>query len=261
MNRIEKITKLIKNSGNKMLIAYITGGVPDIEGTIEYFRALEEGGANIIEIGIPFSDALADGPVNQEAAHLAIKEGIGVKDIFGMIKSIRKFSETPVVFLVYFNTVFYFGSSEFIKECKTCGVDGLVIPDLPLEERDEILEYINKEELCLIPLVAPTSQRRVKKIVSGMRGFTYCVSSMGVTGERKKFREDIASYIGDVKKNSKLPVAVGFGISDAAAAAFFYNLADGIIVGSAIVKRILEGKTPDQIKKFVNELCYKITQV
>lgn len=257
MNRIEKTSGLIKNSGGKMLIAYITGGVPDIKNTIEYFRALEEGGADIIEIGIPFSDALADGPVNQKAAHLAIKNGIGVADIFRMVKNIREFSKTPVIFLVYYNTVFSFGRREFIKECKNCGVDGLVIPDLPLEERGEIFEYIEEEQLCLIPLVAPTSQERVKKITAGMRGFTYCVSSMGVTGERKDFRRDIVSYIKGVKKNSGLPVAVGFGISDAATAAFFYGLADGIIVGSAIMKRILEGKSPEQIREFIAELCYR----
>lgn len=254
MNRIEIKIKNKKKNDEKFLVAYLTGGVPDISKSIEYFNALEKGGADIIEIGVPFSDALADGPVNQAAALNAINNGIGIEDMFIMVNEIRKTSEVPIIFLVYYNTVFHFGPGKFATECQKNGVDGIVIPDLPMEERGEILEYTNKAGLCLIPLVAPTSKKRIADITADMKGFTYCVSSMGVTGERKNFSDEISGYIDDVKSFGVLPVAVGFGISDSETAEFFYNKADGVIVGSAIVKRIMDGKSPAEITNFVKTL-------
>jgi tryptophan synthase alpha chain len=256
MNRLIGTLRKITDENKKFLVAYLTGGVPDINGTIEYFKAIEKGGADIIEIGVPFSDALADGPVNQEAAHIAINNGICINDMFKMVGRIRELSDTPIVFLVYFNTIFHFGSENFIKACSKYGIDGLVIPDLPLEERDEIIDYVNTEGLSLIPLVAPNSGVRAGYITSGVSGFTYCVSSMGVTGVRDKFRESIGTYIQAVKDYSPMPVAVGFGISDAKAAGYFYNIADGIIVGSAIVKKILKGCEPEELCRFIQSLVY-----
>jgi len=257
MNRIINTLDKIAAEGRKFLIAYLTGGVPDINGTIEYFRAIEEGGADIIEIGIPFSDALADGPVNQKAALEAIKNGIGINDMFNLMSGIRSFSETPVIFLVYYNTVFHYGPGRFVADCLKYGVDGLVIPDLPLEERQELQSFMDKAGLCLIPLVAPNSGERIKTVTNGCSGFVYCVSSMGVTGERKNFRKDINGYIQNVRMNCKLPAAVGFGISDSSTAGVFYDIADGIIVGSAIVRRILKGCSQSEITEFISELVYK----
>ena len=257
MNRLTNKLAKIKKEKRKFLVAYLTGGVPDIEGTIEYYKSIEKGGADIIEIGVPFSDALADGLVNQEAALLAISQGIGITDIFSMVARIRKFSDTPIVFLVYYNSVFHYGTEQFILECVKQGVDGLVIPDLPLEERTEIIEYANNENICLIPLVAPNSGERISKITKGVSGFTYCVSSMGVTGMRNKFRDNVEDYITKARQCSPLPVAVGFGIADSKAAEYFYNIADGIIVGSAIVKRILTGCEPEDLGHFIRTIVNK----
>jgi len=256
MNRLVSTLNTLKENCDKFLVAYLTGGVPDMKRTIEYVKAIEKGGADIIEIGVPFSDALADGPINQEAALRAIRNGIRVDDIFKMTEEIHQFSVIPVVFLIYYNTIFHYGQERFIKDCRKYGVDGLVIPDLPMEEREEIIEFINDYDICLIPLVAPNSRDRIASIVSGGAGFTYCVSSMGVTGERTKFRNDIADYINSVKEISNLPTAVGFGISDSKAASYFYRQADGIIVGSAIVKRIMDGCTPEELTFFIKTLKY-----
>ncbi len=257
MNRIINTLNKIAEEDSKFLVAYLTGGVPDINGTIEYFKAIEDGGADIIEIGIPFSDALADGPVNQEAALLAISNGIGIVNMFGLMKRIRSFSETPVIFLVYYNTIFNYGLKKFVDDCFINGVDGLVIPDLPLEERCEIQGLMDNARLCLVPLVAPNSGERVKTVTAGCSGFVYCVSSMGVTGERKKFRSDVGGYIRNVKANCHLPAAVGFGISDSKTAGSFYDVADGVIVGSAIVKRIMADCGPSELADFVRSLRYR----
>jgi tryptophan synthase alpha chain len=256
MNRLVSKLKRIKDENRKFLVAYLTGGVPDISGTVEYARALEMGGADIIEIGIPFSDALADGPVNQEAALVAIKGGTGTADMFCIVEKLRSTSDIPIVFLVYYNTIFHYGIRRFMRDCREYGVDGLVIPDLPMEERKEIIDFVNAEDLCLIPLVAPNSGDRAIEITSGVSGFTYCVSSMGVTGVRDKFRDSVENYVRTVKTCSPLPVAVGFGIADAKTAGIFYGFSDGIIVGSAIVKKILNGCDSDELCRFVQSLVY-----
>lgn len=254
MNRIEATMENVKKDGGKVLVAYLTGCLPDMDGSLEYFRAIESGGADMIEIGVPFSDALADGPVNQAAALKSIKRGTSVDDIFMMVRKARETSCIPIILLVYFNTVLHYGIEGFTRECAVSGADGLVIPDLPFEERGEILPYAEKYGLCVIPLVAPTSGNRVNKITENMRGFTYCVSSMGVTGERKQFHKETDTYIRHVNEESSLPVVVGFGISDRESAELFYSKADGIIVGTSIVRRILAGMSPDDIRTFVSVL-------
>lgn len=255
MNRIEKRFNELKEKGEKALITYITAGDPSIEKTEELIYAKEKGGASIIEIGIPFSDPLADGPVIQEAAQRALKNGINVKKIFKCIEKARETTEIPMVFLVYYNTILAYGISNFVKKCDEVGVDGLIIPDLPLEEEEEIMPYIRESNVVLIPLVAPTSKERIKEIVKDKKGFVYCVSSLGVTGMKNNFYKESDEFLNSVRTYTSLPIAVGFGISDSEDIKRFKPYVDGVIVGSAIVKKVHESKgNTKMVKDFVKTL-------
>ena len=255
MNRIEAKFAELKAQGKTAFIGYLTAGDPSIEKTVELALAIEQAGADIIEIGIPYSDPLADGPVIQQAGLRAFKGGVTVDKVFCAAERLRKEIAIPLLFLVYFNTIYNIGCGEFSKRCKKAGIDGLIVPDLPLEERDELKVYTDEQDICLIPLVAPTSKDRVAQIAKGSKGFVYCVSTMGVTGMRSEFRKDISDYLNDVKSQTDLPVAVGFGISSKDSARFFSQYADGVIVGSAIVDKIDESKgDPDEIKRYVESL-------
>jgi tryptophan synthase alpha chain len=255
MNRIERKFDELKKRDKKAFIGFITAGDPTINHTKELVYALEKSGTDIVEIGIPFSDPLADGPVIQNASLRAFQNGIRVKDIMSMVKEVRTNSDIPLVFLVYINTILVYGKEKFIKECIEIGVDGLVIPDLPLEERNEISSLLKDTELALIPLVAPTSKDRIKDIIDGGRGFVYCVSSLGVTGRQSDFHKDVISYLEDVKEKSHLPIAVGFGISSRQDIEDLSPYVDGVIVGSAIVRKIEEGMGDTKIvKEFIKQL-------
>lgn len=256
MNRINKRFEELQANNQKAFIGYITAGDSNLDETEEYVYALEEGGAHIVELGIPFSDPLADGPVIQAAGQRALKAGVTVDKIFRSVMNIRKNTDVPLVFLVYYNTIIIYGKERFIERCEETGIDGLIIPDLPLEERDELTDIMNYEKLCLIPLVAPTSKDRISKIVEGCKGFVYCVSSLGVTGEKSNFYKDIKSYLQDVKEKSDIPIAVGFGISSKEDIKKLENHVDGVIVGSAIVNKIndTQGDTIE-LKKYIEKLC------
>lgn len=236
MNRIEK--KFKELNGKTAFIGYITSGDPSIEKTEEMVYEMEKNGCDIIELGIPYSDPVADGPTIQAAAKRALDNGTRVADVFELIKNIRKNSEVPLAFLLYFNTVFAYGVEKFVKKCDEIGIDGLIIPDLPLEEREEIAPYLKESNVGLIPLVAPNSKERIKPICDGGRGFVYCISSFGVTGMRDSFEIDIKSYLDEVREQTELPLAVGFGISTNEDVKKFAKIADGVIVGSAIVKEV-----------------------
>ncbi|GKX29395.1 tryptophan synthase alpha chain [Vallitalea longa] len=256
MNRINKKFENLQLNNQKAFIGYITAGDPNLDKTEEFVYALEEGGTHIVELGIPFSDPLADGPVIQAAGQRALNAGITVDKIFRSVMNIRKNTDVPLVFLVYYNTIIIYGKERFIKRCEETGVDGLIIPDLPLEERDELTEIMNYEKLCFIPLVAPTSKDRISKIVEGCKGFVYCVSSLGVTGEKSNFYKDIKSYLQDVKKKSDIPIAVGFGISSKEDIKKLENDVDGVIVGSAIVNEIRASKGDTiKLKEYIAGLC------
>lgn len=238
MNRITKKMKELKDCGTTAFITYITAGDPNIHMTEEIVYALERGGSHIIEIGIPHSDPVADGEIIQNAVQRALKLGIKTKDVFRCVEKIRKNTQIPIVFLVYYNMILAYGIKEFIKECDRSGVDGMIIPDLPLEEKDEIGSYLRNSKVILIPLVAPTSKTRIKKIVEECEGFIYCVSSMGITGQKNAFHKNINQFLKDVRQSTDIPIAVGFGISSMEDVERFKGLVDGIIVGSAIVKHI-----------------------
>lgn len=189
MNRIEAKMKALQEKGEKAFITYITAGLPDLEGTKKLLKAQEEAGLDVVELGIPFSDPVADGPVIQDASYKAICNGINLKKVFVTVEELRKEgSELPIVFMMYYNTILHYGVEAFVKKCNEVGVDGLIIPDLPLEEQEEIAKYLNQDETTiLIQLVSPVSGDRIPKILDGAKGFVYCVSSMGVTGQGSRF--------------------------------------------------------------------------
>jgi tryptophan synthase alpha chain len=224
----------------KAFIAFLTAGDPDLKTTEELVFEMERAGADIVELGIPFSDPIAEGPVIQQADLRALASGTTVNKIFDMVKRVRGKSQIPLVFLTYINPVFKYGYDSFFAKCKEVGIDGIIIPDLPFEEQAEVHEFSVKHGIDLVPLVAPTSEDRVKKIAAAAEGYLYVVSSLGVTGIRSEIKTDLKSIIDAAKETAKVPIAVGFGINTPEQAAKISQIADGVIVGSAIVKIIAE---------------------
>ncbi|ADD02680.1 tryptophan synthase, alpha subunit [Thermoanaerobacter italicus Ab9] len=261
MNRIDKKFEDLKKEGRKALITFITAGDPDIETTYDIVLALEEGGADIIELGIPYSDPLADGPTIQASSQRALNKGIKIPDIMKIVEKIRLKSDIPLVYLVYYNSIFKYGIQKFLEESKKAGVDGLIIPDLPLEERKDILEEADKYGIYLIPLVAPTSKERIKLITENGKGFVYCVSITGVTGARENIETDIEEYMKTVSQYTNMPKAIGFGISTPEMAKKLKDFSDGIIVGSAIVERIAKGYNKSEILKEVKSFISSLKEV
>lgn len=258
MNRIDKKFEVLKGEGRKALITFITAGDPDIETTYDIVLAIEEAGADIIELGIPYSDPLADGPTIQASSQRALNKGVKIPDIMRIVEKIRFKSDIPLVYLVYYNSIFKYGIQKFLKESKDVGIDGLIIPDLPLEERKDILEEADKYGIYLIPLVAPTSKERIKLITENGKGFVYCVSITGVTGAREDIETDIEEYMKTVSQYTNMPKAIGFGISTPEMAKKLKDFSDGIIVGSALVERIAKGYNKSEmlqeVKSFVSIL-------
>lgn len=224
----------------KAFIAFITGGDPDIKTTARLIRAMSAAGADIIEIGIPFSDPIAEGPVIQAASIRALSAGCTTDKLFDMVIGLRKDIEIPLLFMTYANPVFAYGKERFMKHCTECGIDGLIIPDTPYEERDEFAGICRQYGIDLISMIAPTSAGRAVEIGKAAEGFLYCVSSLGVTGVRAKLTSEIASVINIVRGVSDIPCSIGFGISTPEQAKQMAQYADGIIIGSAIVKIIAE---------------------
>ena len=224
----------------KAFIPFITCGDPDLETTEKVVRAAAENGADLIELGIPFSDPTAEGPVIQGANMRALANGTTTDKIFDMAKNIRKDINIPMVFMTYANVVFSYGAEKFISICNQIGIDGLILPDLPFEEKDEFLPICRKYDVDLISLVAPTSANRIEMISRQAEGFIYIVSSLGVTGTRSEISTDLETLVSMVRKNTDVPCAIGFGISTPEQAKKMADIADGAIVGSAVVKIIEE---------------------
>ena len=242
MSRIQNAFKQ-----GKAFISFVTGGDPDLETTEKLIVAMEEAGADLIEIGIPFSDPIAEGAVIQEANERALSAGCTTDKLFDMIKGVRGKVSVPLVYLTYINPIYTYGKDRFFKRCVECGSDGVIVPDLPFEEKEELEMDCLKYGVDLISLIAPTSNDRVRMIAEQATGFIYCVSSMGVTGVRSEIKTDISAMISMVREVTKVPCAVGFGISTPEQAREFATVSDGAIVGSAIVKIISQyGK--DSIK-------------
>lgn len=237
-NKDIKIADAFKEG--KAFIGFLTAGDPTIEKTVEYVLAMEEAGCDLVEIGIPFSDPVAEGPVIQEANIRALSNNTNTDDVFEAIRQIREKSDVPLVFLTYINPVFYYGYDKFFKRCQELNVCGIISPDLPYDEKDEILDVTQKYGIDIISLIAPTSKERIQMIARESSGFIYVVSSLGVTGMRSEIRTDLKSILEDIKEVTDVPVAVGFGINTPQQAENIAKVADGVIVGSAIVNIIAE---------------------
>lgn len=219
-------------------IAFLTAGDPSLAKTEEYILAMAAAGADLIEIGIPFSDPVAEGEVIQRATLRALAAGTTPQKIFELVRRVRVKTDVPLVFLTYMNPIFNYGADRFFAACKDCGVDGVIIPDLPLEERGEVEPAARKYGVARISLVAPSSAQRIDAIAAQAEGFVYCVSSLGVTGVRQEIATDVGALVAAIRRTAKVPVAVGFGIATPEQAAAIGKVADGVIVGSAIVKLI-----------------------
>lgn len=231
----------------KAFIPFITCGDPDLETTEKIVRAAVINGADLIELGIPFSDPTAEGPVIQGANIRALAGGVTTDKIFEMVKRLRKDISIPMVFMTYANVVFSYGAERFIGVCNEIGIDGLILPDLPFEEKEEFLPLCHKYDVDLISLIAPTSDNRIAMIAKEAEGFIYIVSSLGVTGTRKEITTDLDALVSKVRQNTDVPCAIGFGISTPEQAAKMAAVSDGAIVGSAIIK-IIEKHGKDAAK-------------
>lgn len=237
----------------KAFIPFITAGDQGIGTTEKYIRTMAKAGASLIEIGIPFSDPVAEGPVIQAASERALSTGITTDDIFDMVQRLRTGVEAltiPLVFMTYLNPIYVYGVESFMKRCEEVGVQGVIVPDCPFEEKGELSNYAKAHAVSVISLIAPTSEQRIKDIAADAEGFVYCVSSLGVTGMRSDIKTDIASIVQQIRQYTDIPVAVGFGISTPDQAKAMAALSDGAIVGSAIVKQIGEWGTDGEEKLY-----------
>lgn len=224
----------------KAFIPFITCGDPDLEITGKLVRAAVKSGADLIELGIPFSDPTAEGPVIQGANIRALQGGVTTDKIFGFVRELRKDVTIPLVFMTYANVVFSYGAEDFIRTCNEIGIDGIILPDLPFEEKEEFSPLCKQYGVALISMIAPTSDKRIAMIAREAEGFLYIVSSLGVTGTRSEITTDLSSIIKVVRENTDIPCAIGFGISTPGQAKKMAEISDGVIVGSAIVKKIEE---------------------
>ena len=251
---MSNINKAFENG--KAFIAFITCGDPDLKTTADAVRAAVSGGADLIELGIPFSDPTAEGPVIQGANLRALNGGVTTDKIFDFVRELRRNVKVPMVFMTYANVVFSYGAEKFISTCKEIEIDGLILPDLPFEEKDEFLPICNKYGIDLISLIAPTSENRIAMIAKQAQGFIYVVSSLGVTGTRSEIKTDLASIVKVIRENTTIPCAIGFGISTPEQAQKMSAISDGAIVGSAIIKLLEKyGKdTPKYIEEYVKSM-------
>ena len=251
---MSRLTDAFKNG--KAFIPFITCGDPDLDTTAEIVKEMSANGADIIELGIPFSDPTAEGPVIQEANIRALEGGVTTDKIFDFVREIRKEVSTPMVFMTYANVVFSYGSEKFISICREIGIDGLILPDIPYEEKNEFLPICKKYGVELISLIAPTSHERAAMIAREAEGFIYLVSSLGVTGVRSKITTNIGEIVRMIKENTEVPCAVGFGISTPEQAAQMAAASDGVIVGSAIIKIVARyGKdAPKHVGEYVKSM-------
>ena len=251
---MSNIAKAFENG--KAFIPFITCGDPDLETTAAAVREMVKNGADLIELGIPFSDPTAEGPVIQGANIRALKGGVKTDKVFGLVRELRTDVTVPMVFMTYANVVFSYGEEKFISTCAEIGIDGLILPDIPFEEKEEFLPLCKKYGVDLISLIAPTSENRIGMIAKEADGFIYLVSSLGVTGERSEIKTDLSSIVKIIRDNTNVPCAIGFGISTPEQAKSMADISDGAIVGSAIVKLLEQYGTaaPKYIGEYVKKM-------
>ena len=263
MNRIEERLNQLQEKGEKAFITYMTAGLPDMERMKELLKAQEEAGTDIVELGIPFSDPVADGPVIQDASYRSILKGTNLKKTFQAVKEVREECQIPIVFMMYYNTILHYGVKEFVEKCEEVGVDGLIVPDLPFEEQNEIKACLTSEHApILIELVSPVSKQRIPMILGNARGFVYCVSSMGVTGQEGQFYDTVKEYLEEVKEQSEIPVMMGFGIQTAKDVEFVKDTIDGCIVGTHFIEILEEcGYDLEEAKKYIRQFKSELNGV
>ena len=262
MNRIEERMAALQAKKEKALVTYITVGLPTVDKTVEIVKAQAKAGVDVVELGVPFSDPVADGPVIQDASYRSILGGTTLENVFECVVKIRKDCDVPIIFMMYYNTLFHYGVKEFVQKCIEIGVDGLIVPDLPYEEQDELRTAMEGQDaLISIQLVSPVSKQRVPMILENARGFVYCVSQMGVTGKSANFHRDIRNYLSEVKAVSKVPVMMGFGIRTAADVKPLEDIIDGAIVGSAFI-RLMESTdfSAEEAMKYVETFKKELNQ-
>lgn len=253
MNRIEKTFRRLKRQNKKGFIPYIMAGDPSLDKTRETVLLLERCGADIVELGVPFSDPLADGPTIQHAAERALRAGVTLKDVIGLVRDLREVSGIPIVLMTYYNPVFKYGSERFVKNAVDSGVDGVIIPDLPPDEAGDLIKISKRSGFAAVFLLAPTStSERIRKVAKASQGFIYYVSMTGITGSKLLVDDSIKESIRNIRAVTDKPVAVGFGVSDAEEARAVSKYADGVIVGSAIVRRLHE--SPESLEEFILEM-------
>ncbi|MBQ0000413.1 MAG: tryptophan synthase subunit alpha [Clostridiales bacterium] len=243
-------------ANGKAFIPFITCGDPDLETTAAVVRAAVANGADLVELGIPFSDPTAEGPVIQGANIRALAGGVTTDKVFDLVRELRTDVKVPMVFMTYANVVFSYGAEAFISTCQEIGIDGLILPDLPYEEKEEFLPLCHKYDVDLISLIAPTSENRISMIAKDAEGFIYVVSSLGVTGTRTEIKTDLASIVSVIRETTDVPCAIGFGISTPEQAAKMAGISDGAIVGSAIIKILAKyGKeAPAYVGEYVKSM-------
>ncbi|MEW6109284.1 MAG: tryptophan synthase subunit alpha [Nitrospirota bacterium] len=254
ISRIGRRFKEILRENGKAFIPYIMSGYPDMNRTIELVKILEDCGADMIELGVPFSDPLADGPTIQKAAESALNNGVTLASVISLVRTLRSGTQIPIILMTYYNPVFKYGEERFVRDASSAGVDGIIVPDLPPEEAGSLIRLSKKSGgFDIIFLLAPTStEDRIKRVSKASGGFIYYVSITGITGSRLSMDSSIESHISEIRSISDKPVAVGFGISTPEEASVVSRFADGVIVGSAIVKRV-EG-SDDDLRKYLLSL-------
>jgi tryptophan synthase alpha chain len=262
MNRVDKKFRELRSQKKPAFIPFITAGDPDLQTTRDLILEFEKRGADIIELGIPFSDPIADGPIIQASYHRALVKGVKVANVFDMVAKLRSESEIPIVSMVSYSIVFKGGCERFVEKAIQAGLDGLTIPDLPVEENDELFEIARKKDFKIVCFVAPTTtDQRMALIARKSQGFLYYISVVGITGIRDKISEDVVQNINKLKQMTNIPIAVGFGVSTPEHAKLIGRVSDGVIVGSAIVKEMekhangfFDKKTIKSIGEFVGAL-------
>ncbi len=258
-----KLNKVFDTPNRKAFICFLTAGDPTADSTVEFILEMEKAGADLIEIGIPFSDPTAEGVVIQEASIRALKNGMTTDGAFEIVRRVREKSQVPLAFMTYANPVFHYGYDRFFTRCEELGVDAVIIPDLPYEEKQEMEEPANSHNVALISMIAPTSEDRIQAIAAEARGFIYVVSSMGVTGVRSEIKTDLGAIVESIRKVAKVPCAIGFGISTPEQAKKMAAVSDGAIVGSAIVKLIAKYKeqAAPEIYRYVKSMKEAVAEV
>ncbi len=259
MSRIKDRWVSLRRHEKKGLVAFITAGDPSLLITRKLIQSLEDSGVDIIELGVPFSDPMADGPVIQRASERALKKKVGLSQILELVKDVRQFSQIPILLMGYYNPLFCYGLKKFARDASAAGVDGVLVVDLPPEESGDLDKALQQQDMDLIYLLSPTSDdTRIRKIAERGRGFIYFVSITGVTGGQLQSEKDIRKTIAKIRKHSKLPIAIGFGINSPETARQMSRLADGVVVGSSIVQRIEDhidaSDMPEKVGTFVAQL-------